>query len=69
VTAVADTVEHGPRDAFLAEEVVPPIEVEVGPDARGRLRRAPLRHPLEEEAGLLGLEVEKPELVFVKTLG
>ncbi len=59
---MSKTVEESLDEVLLPEEGVPLLVLEICRDDR-RLAAVPLLHQLEEDVGLLGLEVQVAHLV------
>ena len=64
---MAQPRQQGLDHGSSAEEVVPLVVIEVGGD-QGRATVVALLHELEEDVGLLGLEIEIPHLVDEKQI-
>lgn len=67
VAAMAQPVEQGLDHGFLSEEAVPLLVVEVAGDDGAQAAGVALLDELEEEVGLLGTQVQVPEMVATRS--
>ena len=63
MAAVPEPGEQGAGEHLVSQEAAPVVVVEIRGDDCGALGRVAVLHELEEDVGLLGVEVEVAQLV------